>query len=403
MTHFARPAALAESLDPAEWDVHFRTPRRLHGLLNRSFDSLGDLWTQDPAAFLSALARGAVLYSEETLRRYVEEDLRIIREVEPDLIVGDYRLSLCVSAPLSRVPFASIFNAHWSPYRRQPAIVPSMPMTRWIPAAALNPAFALLRPAFYALHARPVNAVRRSFGLPPVSRDLRHIYTAGDLVLYPDVPELVPVPRRPAHHYYIGACPWAPATPLPSWWSAVMESSEPKVFVSLGSSGPVQALPAVLDALSGLPVTIVLATSGRHVDIRDRRMYVADLLPYEETARRSAVVVSHGGTGGLYPTLSAGTPMLAIPANIDMQLSASILQESGAGLHVRVENASPARLRRALERLLFDPKYERAASRWAVAVAGYDTRFIFPALLRSWFGRAGEGGAADGVVDTGSR
>lgn len=390
MTHFARPAALAAALDSEEWDVFFRTPKRFHGLLDDTVAGVGDLRTLDPDAFLNSLANGAVLYSADVLRGYVQDDLAIFKQLEPDLVIGDYRLSLCISAPLSGLPFASIFNAHWSPFYRQPAVVPDLPITRWISPRMLNPLYAALRPAFYALHAKPVNDVRRAFGLSPLSHDLRQIYTAGDLVLYPDVPEFVRLTGAPDHHHFIGPCAWSAHAPKPHWWNDVMASSQPKVFVSLGSSGPIKALPAVLEALSRLPVTVILSTSGRPVGATPSNFYLADLLPYEETASRSAVVVSHGGTGGVYPALSARTPMLAIPSNIDMHLSASLLEATGAGIKIRVEHASPDRLQNGLGRLLGEPGFKQAAVRWGGIIAGYDTKTLFPTLLRRWFARARE-------------
>ena len=385
MTHFVRPAALAETLDPAQWDVYFWTPRRYHPLLRQSFTQLGELETMEPATFLDRLARGDPAYPADVLHRYVLDELRILDEIRPDLVIGDFRLSLCVSAPLRKIPFAFIFNAQWSPYRRQPAIVPDVPITKWISPTILNPVYAILRPAFFFLHAKPLNDVRRAFGLPRISRDVREVYTAGDMVFYPDIPEFVPLVSPPAHHHFVGLCPWAPASPKPVWWEEVMAYSEPKVFVSLGSSGPIRALPAVLEALSTLPVKVMVSTSGRTVEGLGSNVYATDLLPYEETSRRSAVVVSHGGTGGLYPALSAGTPMLAIPGNIDNHLSADLLQRSGAGLQVRVEYATPQRLRSAIRRLLVEHSFKESALGWAAKIARYDTATIFPRILNEWF------------------
>jgi len=392
MTHFARPAALAEALDPEEWDVHFRTPKRYHPLLRQTFSSLGDLQTIDPVAFLDAMAHGRVLYSKEAIRGYVSDDQKIIQEIRPDLVIGDYRLSLCISAPLCGVPFASIFNAQWSPYGNQPAIVPEMPVTRWVAPRLLNPLFALLRPAIYAWHAKPVNDIRRSFGLSRLAEDIRAIYTAGDLVLYPDVPEFVPITGAPDHHRFIGICSWSPAVPKPAWWNEVMAAPLPRIFVSLGSSGAVKVLPVVLEAVSSLPVQVILATSGRAVGAVPSNVRTADLLPYEETSRQCAAVVSHGGTGGLYLALAAGTPMLAIPNNIDNHLSTALLEKKGAGIGVRVESASPERLRSVLKRLLSEPGFREAAKKMSVEIARHDTKKIFPELLRQWFARRDSAG-----------
>lgn len=394
MTHFVRPAALAESLDPGEFDVYFRTPRRYHRLLQRPVGRIGELRTIEPEAFLAALAQGAPPYTADDLMRYVEDDLRTFDEVRPDLVIGDFRLSLCVSAPLAGIPFASIFNAQWSPFARQPAVVPEIPLTRYVSPCILNRLFAAIRPAVFALHSKPVNDARRHFGLPRLSHDLRAIYTAGDFTLYPDIPEFAPVSTLPSSHHYIGACPWSVDTfntARPAWWNDVMHSPRQKIFISLGSSGPVKALPAVLRAAASLPVEIILATSGRDLGPLASNIHTAALLPYVETASKCAFVVSHGGTGGLYPALTAGAPMLAVPSNIDNHLSTALLTKSGAGLSIRVESATPERLRTAMERLLYDGAFKSAAQNWAEKIARYDTHTIFPAILKDWFASKSQG------------
>ena len=387
MTHFVRPLAIAERLDPIEWEVFFWTPRRYHGLVRRPFSRLEDLSTLHPEAFLKALATGAVLYEKQVIESYVQDDLAILRDVQPDLVVGDMRLSLCISAPMANVPFASIINAHWSPYWRQPAIVPELPLTRWVAPRFLNPIFRCVQPYVYWLQAKPFNEVRKSLRLSPGPGDIRRIYTAGDLVFYPDVPEFVPLSGAPAHHHFIGVPQWKPPFNVPEWWDGVMSSSEQKVFVSLGSSGPLRALPHVTEALQSLNVTGILASSGRSVSPGGHNLHVADLLPYEETAKRSVCVVSHGGTGGLYPTLAAGVPMLAIPSNFDMHLSANLLEKSGAGLSVRVEQASVPTLRTALDRLIREPKFRVKASQLAEAIARYDAPRLFAGFVDNWLQR----------------
>jgi UDP:flavonoid glycosyltransferase YjiC (YdhE family) len=150
-----------------------------------------------------------------------------------------------------------------------------------------------------------------------------------------------------------------------------------KVLVSLGSSGSGQAFPALLRALTSLPVTVLIATSGRTIPASGRDAYVAELLPLTETARLSCAVVSHGGSTGVYPAVAAGTPVLGIPSNADQQLSTAVLTDSGAGLGVRVEEASVKRLRRTLEELLFEPRFRQTAREWADVFARYDSGALF--------------------------
>ena len=226
-----------------------------------------------------------------------------------------------------------------------------------------------------------MNQVRKEFGIEPLPADLRVMYTEGSYVLYPDIPEFVPASNLPASHRYVGICPWTPSTAKPDWWDRMLADPKPKVFISLGSSGPLRALPALLQALSKLPVAVVVATSGRTMPRLGPGSYVADLLPFTETAGQARVVVSHGGSGGLYPAIAAGTPVLGIPSNADQQLSTAVLEESGAGLGVRIEEASERRLLRALEKLLFQPQYHRSAQQWAAVYSRYDSGVMFGQFL----------------------
>jgi UDP:flavonoid glycosyltransferase YjiC (YdhE family) len=385
MAHFVRPAALAESLDAGEWDVYFWAPKRYHRLLRQTFSRLGDLRTIDPKVFLEAQAYGSRMYSHEAIRNYVHDDQAIFREVRPDLVIGDLRLSLCISAPLCKVPFASITNAHWSPFYNQPAIFPEMPITQWVSPQLMNLLFVMLRAPLLAWQAKPVNDLRRSYGLLPLSYQTRGLFTAGDLVFYADVPEFVPIQGMPSHHHFLGKCSWEIPTSKPTWWSEVMASPRPKIFVALGSSGSIKVLPAVLQAMVSLPVDVLLATSGRPVGSIPDNVHVSEFLPYEETSRHSAVVVSQGGTAGLYMTLAAGTPILAIPNNVDNHQSTDLLVKSGAGLGIRTEYASTARLRNALQRILTETTFKDAARKWAGVLSRHETREIFPNLLRRWF------------------
>ena len=112
--HVARPAVLAQGLDKSIYEVFFATDPRYNALFPELSGYRHDIWSITSKDFLAALAKGAPLYSKETLQSYVEDDLKLIDKLKPDLIVGDFRLSLSVSARLRQVPYASITNVYWS-------------------------------------------------------------------------------------------------------------------------------------------------------------------------------------------------------------------------------------------------------------------------------------------------
>jgi UDP:flavonoid glycosyltransferase YjiC (YdhE family) len=388
MAHFVRPLALAEALDTAEYEIFFYAPGRFSRYLQNKPFATGDLASMPGEQFVANIDHGKPPFPADVIRGYVHRDRELIRTIRPDLVIGDMRLSLPISARLEGVLYAVMINAYWSPYARHRSLMPALPISRIVPPRLLSPIYRQVEPLVYRIHVGVMNRVRKEFGVPVLPPDLRTMYTEGNHVLYPDVPEFIPTSSLPENHHYVGICEWTPPTAKPAWWDGMLADPKPKVFVSLGSSGPLSALPALLKGLSTLPVSVVVATSGRHSEESmpaapgtTSGMYIADLLPFTATAAVASVVVSHGGSGGLYPAMAAGSPVLGIPSNADQQLSTAFLEDSGAGIGVRVEEASERRLLGALKRLLFEPQYRLAAQEWASVYRRYDSGVLFRKFL----------------------
>ena len=72
--------------------------------------------------------------------------------------------------------------------------------------------------------------------------------------------------------------------------------------------------------------------------------------------------------------------------NVRDRFSAAILEESGAGLFIRVEEASETRLLQSLEKLLTEPDYSRRASEWKTVFARYDSGELFRKFLDETLG-----------------
>lgn len=70
-----------------------------------------------------------------------------------------------------------------------------------------------------------------------------------------------------------------------------------------------------LNALADLPVTVIAATAGRnHLKNVPANAFVADYLPGEAAAARSAVVLCNGGSPTTQQALAAGVPVIGLPA-----------------------------------------------------------------------------------------
>lgn len=381
LAHYGRIAMLSRALPASDYHVIVAADPRYRALDEMPGVDFYPIWSIPSSQFSHALEQGAPLYNVDTLMRYVEEDLALIDAVKPDLIVGDFRLSLAVSAPLRKIPYASVVNAYWSPYADIAHPVPELPFTRITGLKLGQALFDLVRPLAFAMHARPLNQVRRKYGLAPLGNDLGKTYTWADYTLYADIPELVRTQNLPHNHRFLGPILWSTQTPLPDWWDSLPDD-RPIVFLTLGSSGRADLLPMVFDALSEFPVTVIAATAGKAaLKGVPPNVYITDYLPMDVASARSAFIISNGGSLTTYQALSVGAPVLGICSNMDQLLNMNAVQGLGAGITLRAGKAKLAEMRVAVRALLEKPAYAEAAGRVRQAVLQYDTKQHFQEVV----------------------
>jgi UDP:flavonoid glycosyltransferase YjiC (YdhE family) len=387
LAHVGRSIRLASILHANGIDVELACDSRYRAFLTGLDFPVRSIQSVPTDTFLDALARGRPVFSLATLTAYVAEDLLILRESKADVVVGDFRLSLSVSARVAGIPYVNVTNAYWSPYARPHFRIPSLPFVpRWgiTPANAL---FRMARPVGFAMHALPMNRLRRKHGLPGLGWDVRRVYCDGDLTVYADIPALVPTFNRPPTHRYIGPVLWSPPVVPPPWWNAVL-NGEPPIYVSLGSSGPAQLLPMVVEALAGLDRPIVVATAGRQAPLPPSpRLWVADFVSGEAIAANACVVVCNGGSPTTHQALVHGVPVVGIASNLDQYLNIDYIQRFGAGSLLRADHASPSAIRAATRRAIEDAALRDRARAVAELAAAIDTDVEFPAAIAGLLGR----------------
>lgn len=386
LAQVVRLRTLAGALDPAKYEVHFACsdfdPLVFEGT---SFERW-PLYTIDKEQGFKSLAKGERLYDVKTLERYVADELRVLDEVKPALVIGDFRLSLAVSAPLRGVHSASLINASWSPYAvRERWPVPDHPIVRLVGVELAEKYFPQAMPKVFGHFAAPLNALRKRHGLPEFA-SLSQQLCFGDSVLYPDVPELCPLSAdAPSSHYFLGGVQWSPPVTAPIQLSS--DPSLPLVYVTLGSSGDVAALPTVLEGLEGLPIRGVLATAGRCAPERVPANFVtASYAPGELLAEQARFVVTNGGSATGYQALAHGVPVLGIPSNLDQYLTMAAITQYGAGLTLRSGGLNRDQVRRAAVRLLDAPVIKRAAETLSGHFAAYDCHQRFESWLSNLLG-----------------
>jgi UDP:flavonoid glycosyltransferase YjiC (YdhE family) len=382
LAHVARPVQLASTLGPS-WEVHFACADEYGICFEHTEWKREHVYSIPPEVFLGRLARGSPLYAEDELNGYVIEDLSVIRKIEPDIIVGDFRLSLSVAARIAQLPYVAICNAHWSRWAnigRFP--LPDIRLTMMLGPGFSSRLFQLGRPIAFRMHAAPLNAVRKRYRLPPLP-DLRSVYTDSDMTLYVDVPSLVPMHYLPPPHRYIGPVLWSPKTVEPSWWGEL--PCERIAYVTMGSTGNVELLPVLLEVLEDAGYVTLVATAGRTETVaRPGKRFAAMFLPGEAAADRAEIVICNGGSATVYQALSRGKPVLGICSNMDQFLTMNCVERAGAGLTVRASTANSRLLANSIARLKAENGFSLSARKIQEEFINYPSRILFPEAVETF-------------------
>jgi len=362
LAQIVRLAVLAGALDPYRYDLHFAATQ-FPSCVSLPF-SRWPLWGLSAEHAQARLAAGKRIYSFGVLRRYVASDSKVIDAVKPDLIVGDLRWSLAVSATSRQIPVAGLINAYWSRFaQREGFPLPDHPVVRWLGERLSTRYFPKALPWVFRHFAAPLNRLRAEAGLSPVG-DLLDVLNFGDFLLHPDPLELVPMRALPGTHRFLGAVPWsAPGQPPEDWGK---QTGRIPIYVTMGSSGASHALLRLLAALRTLPVDILLSTAGRACLATDplspavRRLSFVD---GDAACARARLVIHNGGASTGYQALAAGTPVLGLPSNLDQCLASERIDAQGAGLSLRAGSLTTERVQHAVHRLLEEVSFATQAKR----------------------------------------
>lgn len=156
---------------------------------------------------------------------------------------------------------------------------------------------------------------------------------------------------------------------VPEWlWRP---ARRPRVCLTLGSSsteyldGYPVSVQDILDSLGDLEIEVVATLSP---EVRERlsgipdNTRVVDYVPLHALVPDCAAVIHHGGWGTLCTTAVNGVPHLVLPHEFDAPFLGRRIAARGAGLALFGEEATGAKIREGLLRLLAEPGFgERAA------------------------------------------
>ena len=197
--------------------------------------------TTDPRDFTSRIQWGLPPFSKHEISRSVVEELDIIKRFSPNIIVSDLRVSTMIAATISGIPLISLTNSYWHDLEQgQIPEAPLLQMMKLLGVRLTDQIVKLCYPFSEKLVLAPINAVRKEYRLPSYAA-FGDIFLRADAVAYCE-PLYQPIMRRKVYvpERYLGCVSWSAKSSTAQGFQG-----ERGIYVSLGSSGDLGALPKI--------------------------------------------------------------------------------------------------------------------------------------------------------------
>jgi UDP:flavonoid glycosyltransferase YjiC (YdhE family) len=322
-------------------------------------------------------------YILPTLPAKVEE-LRLACEGADLLVSAAVALAASFVADLTGMPWASVAL---SPVTLPSAELEPQPPIFPIPARLHSfynrGGWAIGGSVIRRLVDRPVNEVRRRFGLPP----RRDIMQWGNLSTHFTAvavsPAFVPRPSDwPAYAKMTGFLFWD----TPEDWieprdlTSFLEGEEPLIAVSTGSMAPelgeafARFYKTSLNAILGVGARALVIGADPAIlpDPLPRGVYSVPFAPFSRVYPRCAAGIHHGGVGTTAQGLRAGIPALIVPWGADQFFDGGQVRRLGAGRWMQRRFYTEERAIHALDQLLREQRYRARAREIAERIAQED-------------------------------
>jgi UDP:flavonoid glycosyltransferase YjiC (YdhE family) len=381
LSHIIRPVFLAQSLDKENYEIVFACDKRYRALIENAGFPWVELPSMSTEEFNKRLSTGEPVYTHDRLEQYLLDERELFEKTKPNLIVGDFRISLGISSRLAKIPYVCLINAYWSPFsKRNESPFPELPIAKALGPQLGEILFRIFSPIGFSLHYRDFNKICRQYGLETV-KTIQEMYSQGTWTLYPDVPQIAPSENLPNTHKYLGPICELPNMVHPEWWGKWPEN-KPLIYLSLGSSGNISILTLIKDVLKKMEVTVIFTTSGRASSANmPENFFVTDYVSGLEVAKVAQLFITNGGSGSVYQGLSDGVPVLGFPTNMDQFFVMEQIVELGAGKLIRPSLATKNTVSAAIHELLAENKYRQSAQNLSQQIVQFDPGEIFKNFL----------------------
>lgn len=251
------------------------------------------------------------IFKEKQLIQYIEAELDLYKQLNPDILLIDNRVTAHTSGELAKIPRVGILNVHMSVHKKIPffSLRNSLNLKPNLFVELTDQIEKRFEHFFYdRLVMSDINKIRRQHGLP---RKYSYELEEGDITLFCDVPEFNPVSKLRETFHFIGPLTWHNDLPEPECIKK-LDQDKKCIYLTLGSDG-LEELVDNLKIFAKEDIQVVMAAG--HIPISTTvklpdNVFIEKYINTDKLLPHCDLVVCHGGNGTLYQALNYGLPVV---------------------------------------------------------------------------------------------
>lgn len=298
----------------------------------------------------------------------VKEELCLLDEVRPDIVVTDFRLTMFVSARVRRIPLVSIVESRWlhdhciKPWQAFRTFEIYFWIRRLFGEEFTERVFPPLQHIIIQFKIAAFRKLFEHYSLPR-PKNLWNLYE-GDFNLLLDSESWSPTKPLPDNFQRVGPIYWTPDLPMPRWMET-LDRSRPIIYLTLGSTGHPKLFLRLFEVFGDTDYQVVATTGGQldvHREDLPPNLFVEPYLNGEKIMELADLVIHHGGTGTAYQAIRTLTPAIVIATHFEQQFLGEATEDTGMGVWMPMNEVlkNPFMVLSATEQLLKEFAERRA-------------------------------------------
>lgn len=371
--HIARSLIVARWLKSLNHQIIVACPDSSSALfISEEFETV-PLKIANPLAIYRRLRQGGMMYETEDLLNYFQQDDLLLKQIQPHLIISEFRFTILQLAKKYGIPSVGMTEATCHPNFTPDGTVPDpFAKPRLAPLWLLD--FISQRTKIgQKINQQIIQNISTSLREASVTYDVEVLPTffdyasQGDLCLICDHPDLIPIhPLRPGD-IYTGALLWERPESLPPELSQ-LDPNKKTIYISLGTQESL-ATNFVEDYAKklieqGLQVIVSCGNRPFKMVTKHKNLYVYEFVNDSKLLNLVDLMVYPGGAMSTYQAIASGVSLIALPAHANQHFYAEAIVRNKLGYMFRPSRLKINTLVAATLNLLNDPGTQESTKRF---------------------------------------